>query len=72
MQVKVNGEARELSDGTTVAQLMDALKVVPERVVVELNMTILKRHEHGTRALKAGDTVEVVAFIGGGSSGERR
>ena len=66
MEVTVNGEKRELPMGTTVSQLLELLKVVPERVVVEINLTILKRIQHGGTVLKSGDRVEIVHFVGGG------
>ena len=67
MDVMVNGERRAVPEGTTVAQLLGLLKVAPERVVVEVNLTILKRADHVATALKPGDQVEVVHFVGGGS-----
>jgi thiamine biosynthesis protein ThiS len=50
-----------------VAQLLVTLKIVPERVVVEVNLTILKRAELVSTILKDGDEVEIVHFVGGGS-----
>jgi len=67
MEVGINGVKQDISDGSTVAQLLETLKVVPERVVVEVNLTILKRAEHATTVLKDGDQVEIVHFVGGGS-----
>ena len=67
MQVTVNGEHRELPEETTISQMLAILQVVPERVVVELNLTILKRAEHPSAVLKEGDAVEIVHFVGGGS-----
>ena len=66
MELTVNGEKRQVPDGTTVSQLLGTLKVAPERVVVELNLTILKRAEHPMTLLRAGDHVEIVQFVGGG------
>ena len=66
MQVMVNGESREVPEGTTVSGLLELLAVVPERVVVELNLAILKRAQGPVTALKAGDQVEIVQFVGGG------
>jgi thiamine biosynthesis protein ThiS len=66
MFITVNGAARELAMGTTVSQLLESLKVVPERVVVEVNLTILKRAQHAGTVLKEGDRVEIVHFVGGG------
>lgn len=64
--VTVNGQARDVPSGMTVAQLLEHLKITPERVVVELNLTILKRAQHAATALKTGDQVEIVQFVGGG------
>ena len=66
-ELMVNGVKQNVPDGTTVTQLLSTLQIAPERVVVELNLTILKRAEHGSTILKDGDQVEVVHFVGGGS-----
>ncbi len=67
MELIVNGAAHQIPEGSTVAQLLDVLQVKPERVVVEVNLTILKRAQHPTTTLKAGDRVEIVQLVGGGS-----
>ena len=67
MQLKVNGEARELTQGTTVSRLLESLQVTPGRVVVELNLTILKRAQHDATVLADGDQVEIVQLVGGGA-----
>ena len=66
MEVVVNGEKRELPDGITVSRLLETMKVTPERVVVEVNLTILKRAQHASTILQEGDQVEIVQFVGGG------
>lgn len=66
MELVVNGEKRNMPEGTTVAGLLAALQTPPERVVVEVNLTILKRAEHVGTRLSAGDQVEIVQFVGGG------
>ncbi len=66
MQVTLNGEPKTLAEGTTVTQLLQELQIVPERVVVEVNLTILKRAQHAQTLLKEGDQVEIVQFVGGG------
>lgn len=68
MDVTVNGQKRDVAPNSTVAQLLETLQVVPERVVVEVNLTILKRAQHAHTTLKEGDQVEIVQFIGGGAS----
>lgn len=67
MELMVNGQPRDVTEGTTVTQLLEQLKIEPARVVVELNLTILKRAEHPTTVLNEGDRVEVVHFVGGGA-----
>ena len=66
MKVQVNGDELELSDGMTVEQLLAARKVNPGIVVVEHNLTILKRDQLAAAVLKQGDQVEIVRLVGGG------
>ncbi|WP_445939702.1 sulfur carrier protein ThiS [Pseudomonas sp.] len=66
MHVQLNGEAFELPDGTSVAELIDRLDLAGRRVAVELNLDIVPRSQHATTALREGDQVEVVHAIGGG------
>jgi thiamine biosynthesis protein ThiS len=67
MELTVNGELQQVADGLTVSGLLKTLQVAPERVVVELNLTILKRAQHPEAVLKEGDRVEIVQFVGGGA-----
>ena len=67
MKAVVNGETRELPDGITVSRLLETMKVAPERVVVEVNLTILKRAQLASTILKEEDRVEIVHFVGGGA-----
>ncbi|MFO0707627.1 MAG: sulfur carrier protein ThiS [Nitrospira sp.] len=66
IQIHVNGEPRGWRIGATVADLLTELAIKNERVAVELNLEILDRKEFGQRALKEGDRVEILSFIGGG------
>ena len=63
----VNGEKRQITDGSTVMQLLEAMQIIPARVVVEVNLKILKRAEHPHTVLQEGDRVEIVHFVGGGA-----
>jgi sulfur carrier protein len=62
----VNGEEREVPDDLTVAGLLEFLDVPRERVAVEVNLAVVRRADHASHRLAAGDRVEVVAFVGGG------
>jgi thiamine biosynthesis protein ThiS len=66
MRVMLNGETRELRDGLTVAELVGELGLRARRIAVEVNLDILPRDDYGGRALRDGDVVEIVHFIGGG------
>lgn len=67
MQIHVNGQVRETTSGTTVADLLRELNIMGERVAVEVNLDILERGQFGQRLLTEGDRVEIISFIGGGS-----
>ena len=66
MQVIVNDEPRDLSDGATIAELIAGLGLGARRVAVELNRDVVPRADHATRRLAAGDRVEIIHFVGGG------
>ncbi len=66
MQVRLNGELREIPDGLTVAGLLEHLGVKAQRVAVELNETVITKSLYGTQRIGQGDSVEIVAFVGGG------
>jgi thiamine biosynthesis protein ThiS len=66
MQVTLNGEMRHVRDGISVDELIAELALNGRRLAVELNCEVLPRHEYGARRLSAGDTIEIVHFIGGG------
>ena len=65
MRVRLNGEARECPSGVTVADLVAELGLGERRIAVELNRDVLPREAY-ERALRDGDEVEIVHFIGGG------
>lgn len=66
MQVQVNGEAMELSEGATVAALVEKMALAGKRLAVEVNEDIVPRSQHAEFTLASGDRVEVVQAIGGG------
>ena len=68
INIHVNGEARAWHCGATVADLLRELDIKTERVAVELNLEILDRSVFDQRQIKDGDRVEIMSFIGGGSS----
>jgi DNA topoisomerase-1 len=67
IQIKVNGEQRQLDSPCTLQELLYELKIQPELVAVEHNEKIVKRAEHPKVTIAEGDRLEIVRFIGGGS-----
>jgi thiamine biosynthesis protein ThiS len=66
LTISVNGEPRRLPAPATLADLLQALKLDPRTVVVELNRQIVRRPVLEATALEDGDSVELVHFVGGG------
>jgi len=65
MQVKINGKAEEISGGM-VLDLLQAKKIEPHMVAVEVNDTMLDRNHLATTSLYDGDRVEFLFYMGGG------
>jgi thiamine biosynthesis protein ThiS len=70
IQVAVNGEAVSVPRGSTVADLLRQLSLDRTRVAVELNRRVVPRAEHPSLHLNHGDRLEIVTFVGGGSTSE--
>ena len=66
LRVTVNGEARQVEPGTTVAALLAAIAPAGKPCAVEIDREIVPRSAHQSRALRDGEAVEVVGFVGGG------
>ncbi len=66
IQVRLNGKDRDVAAGLTVHALLESLELHPGLVVVELNREILDRASYGDVPVQAGDTLELVHFVGGG------
>ncbi len=66
VNVTINGAAREVPAGTTIAGLLELLGLGGKRVAVERNKAIAPRATHGEVVLADGDRLELVTFVGGG------
>jgi len=65
MQVKINGKTEDIAGGT-VLDLLQAKKIEPQMVAVEVNDTVLDRNRLATTSLTDGDRVEFLFYMGGG------
>jgi thiamine biosynthesis protein ThiS len=52
--------------GRTIVELLTDLGLNPQLIVVEHNREILERDTYALTEVKAGDTLELVHFVGGG------
>lgn len=66
VSILVNGEARDVPAGCTVAELVALFDLRPEQVAVELNRDLVTRDQRDSATLASGDQVELVTLVGGG------
>jgi sulfur carrier protein len=66
VQVTINGETRELPDGTTAVGLVELMGLTGQRLAIEVNGEIVPASTHKTHDFHPGDTVEIVHAVGGG------
>ncbi len=66
MTIWVNGQAREVPEGLTLAALLTSMEVGGAGVAVEVNAEVVRRARHAEFQLSAQDRVEIVTFVGGG------
>ena len=66
MRVVVNDMQRQVQDGTTVTQLLEADHEPIGHVLVEINGVQLHVHEYGTRVLESDDRIEIIYPAAGG------
>ena len=65
LNITLNGESRELPAGTTLAGVIELLKL-GSRLAAERNGEIVPRSTHTVTVLADGDRIEIVRAIGGG------
>lgn len=66
MEICVNGETRQVPEGLTVLELLQALRLDPSRLALELDGQILRQTYWKERKLQPGARLEIVQFVGGG------
>jgi thiamine biosynthesis protein ThiS len=64
--VSINGEARQLPSGVTVASLIDEMGLAGKRVALERNGEIVPRSTFAAIRLSQNDKLEIVVAVGGG------
>lgn len=67
VELTVNGKKLEVTDGATITALLEELQINPLRIAVQLNQRIIKRELYESVVLQAGDMLEIITFMAGGS-----
>jgi sulfur carrier protein len=66
MTVYVNGEQKEVPEGTTVQGLVLLAGLGQAACAAEVNKQIVPKKRHADTALREGDRIELVSLVGGG------
>lgn len=66
MLIYLNGEAREVEEGLSLAALVETLSDDPRGIAIERNLEIVPKSRHAETRLQPGDRLEIVQFVGGG------
>ena len=66
MKATINGNAHDIPDNCTITQLLEDFGITPQRVVVEMDGTILRPTEDGETVIPSSSTIEIIRFVGGG------
>jgi sulfur carrier protein len=66
VKATINGEARELPSGITIAALLEQLGIVRSGIAVAKNERVVRRVEYESSTIGEGDTVEIIKAVAGG------
>jgi len=66
IRIRVNGDERQVPSGLSATALLEHLGLHPRMVVVERNGEILRAEALPATAIREGDALELVHFVGGG------
>jgi sulfur carrier protein len=66
IEVKINGEVKEVPPDLSLAQLLEHLKMPTDRLAIELNEEVVRKMNWGSTTVNSADKIEIVHFVGGG------
>jgi thiamine biosynthesis protein ThiS len=66
MNVRLNGEDRQLPAEMTLEGLVEHLELKGKPIAIELNREVIPRPRFSEVKVREGDRIEVVTFVGGG------
>ena len=66
MNIKVNNEQQEISENTSVAQLVEQLKISTNGIAIAINNTVVKKSEWNSTIIKNNDDILIIKSTQGG------
>ena len=66
INIEFNGQASQVDEKSTIADLLRLAKVESRFCAVELNLEIIPKDLYDSKSLNDGDKIEVVTLVGGG------
>ena len=67
IEITLNGEPSSFPQSLSIHELIETKGLDPRKVAVEVNREVVPKARHSECRLKAGDAVEIVTLVGGGS-----
>ena len=67
IRIYINGESKELSGTSSLAELITQLELPEARIAIELNREVVRRKDWSVTMLQDDDRIEIVHFVGGGA-----
>ena len=64
--ITLNGDSYQIDGDTPLTDLLERLKMRRGRVAVEINREIVPKVNYDVTIVRAGDSVEIINFVGGG------
>ena len=66
MQIYVNGEEKQIPEGTDMAALIALLDLTDQRIAVEVNEELVPRSTFVGHLVNEADHIEIIHAVGGG------
>jgi sulfur carrier protein len=66
MKVIINGTSKEFTNNTLLSDIVTQFCKEPKHIITEVNGTIVPSNAWDNTSIKDNDTIELVAFVGGG------
>jgi thiamine biosynthesis protein ThiS len=64
--IQLNGDPYVIEGDPRLTSLIEALKMKPGRIAVELNREVVPKADYAKVSLREGDELELINFVGGG------